>query len=75
MATSKEKLYQKRYDAQERKIRRMMEKFSKKYGRNWTKFDLTPAENRLFLSTLRQQKRAIDALVKIDVETGRLKRK
>lgn len=75
MATTKEKLYQKRCEAEERKVNRMMERYSLKYGRNWTKYDLTAREHQAFLSALRKQKRAIGSLIDIEVKEGRLKKR
>ncbi len=75
MATTKEKLYQKRYEAEERKVNRMMERYSLKYGRNWTKYDLTAREHQALLSALRKQKRAIKSLIDIEVKEGRLKKR
>ena len=75
MATTKEKLYQKRYEAEERKVNRMMERYSLKYGRNWTKYDLTAREYQDLLSALRKQKRAIKSLIDIEVKEGRLKKR
>lgn len=75
MATTKEKLYQKRYEAEERKVNRMMERYSLKYGRNWTKYDLTAREHQDLLSALRKQKRAIKSLIDIEVKEGRLKKR
>ncbi len=75
MATNRELQLQKRYKLEEQRVNRMMAKFSAKYGRNWTKNTLTARENSAFLSALRRQKRAIDALVKLDIESGRLKRR
>jgi len=74
MATTKEQLLKKRYNAENRKVRRMMDKYREKYGRNWTKDTLTARENAAFLSALRRQKKAINALVDLEIKAGRIKR-
>lgn len=74
MATKKEDLYRKRYEAEKRKVDRMMERYRLKYGRNWTKNDLTQREHQSLLSALRRQKKAIDAIIEIQVKDGRIKK-
>ena len=74
MATTREQLLRKRYDAEERKVDRMMERYSAKYGRNWTKKNLTATEHKALLSALRKQKRAIGAIIDIQVKDGRIKK-
>lgn len=75
MATKKEDLYRKRYEAEERKVKRMMERYRLKYGRNWTKNNLTAREHQSLLSALRRQKKAIDAIIEIQVKDGRIKKR
>ena len=41
MITDREKKLRKKYEAENLKIERMMDRFKLKYGRNWTKNDLT----------------------------------
>lgn len=74
MATSKEDLLRKRYEAEERKVDRMMERYRLKYGRNWTKNNLTAREHQALLLALRKQKRAIGAIIDIQVKDGRIKK-
>ena len=72
---TREQSLRKKYEAADRKMARLIEKYIVKYGYNWTIDSLSAKEKIAFWSVLRQQKKAIDALVKLDIKSGRLKRR
>ena len=74
MATTKEQLLKKRYKAEEKKSDRIMAKYSQKYGKNWTINSLTGRERAVLWSALRRQGKAINALVDLEVKSGKIKR-
>ena len=60
-----ENILRKRFVHQERVVGRLMAKYSRKYGHNWTRYSLTPAESQTFLIALHKQQVAIHAIVEM----------
>ena len=70
MATSKEDLVRKRYESEERKIQRLIDRYRTKYGRNWTKAHLTAKEHQAFIYALRSHLKTVDALYSLQTKVG-----